>query len=128
MQVQNAQLGNLSTLTFESIVVLEDVISEWVSSFPDELRLCDNIKDVDQCLQAIDQTNEFVLLSAFIQCQLFIMNIYSYLLRPVVTGSDYDQLCLRVQQRSFENTRDGCRLLMYAIRRISQIENNGECA
>lgn len=128
MQVQNAQLGNLSTLTFESIVVLEDVVSEWVSSFPDEFRLCDNIKDVDQCIQAIDQTNEFVLLSAFIQCQLFITNIYSYLLRPVAIGNDYDQLCLRVQQRSFENTRDGCRLLVYAIRRISQIENNGECA
>ncbi|GAA5806466.1 hypothetical protein HPULCUR_012000 [Helicostylum pulchrum] len=127
MQVQNAQIGNLSTLTFEYIVVLEDVISEWVSSFPDGLRLCDNIKDVDQCIQAIDQTNDFVLLSAFIQCQLFITNIYSYLLRPVATGNDYDQLCLRVQQRSFENTRDGCKLLMYAIRRISQLENNGEC-
>ncbi|KAG2234988.1 hypothetical protein INT48_000230 [Thamnidium elegans] len=127
MQVQNAQLGNLSTLTFESIVVLEDVISEWVSSFPDEFRLCDNIKDVDQCIRAIDQTNEFALLSAFIQCQLFIINIYSYLLKPVATGTDYDQLCLRVQQRSSDNTRDGCRLLVCAIRRISQLENNGKC-
>lgn len=127
MQVQHAQLGNLGALTFESIVILEDVLSEWVSSFPDEFRLCDNIKDVDQCIQAIDQANEYILLLAFIQCQLFITNIYSYLLKPVAAGNDYDQLCLCVQQRSLENTRDGCRLLVHAIRRISKLENDGEC-
>lgn len=114
-------------MTFESIVQLEDVIFAWISTIPNEFRLCDDFKDIGRCMEKIDETSDYMQLFTFIHCQMLIIGIYSYLLQPIKLGRDYDQLLPRVQQRSLENTLNGCRLLIHATNRVSKLEGKDAC-
>lgn len=58
---------------------------------------------------------------------MFIVSAFSYLIQPVASYEGYDQLCSRVQQRSLENTLDGCRLLIHATRHLSKMEDTKSC-
>ncbi|GAA5816586.1 hypothetical protein MFLAVUS_010116 [Mucor flavus] len=53
---------------------------------------------------------------------MFMISTFSYLLQPVAFSKDYNLLCSRVQQRSLENTPDGCRLLIHTTRHFSKME------
>ncbi|KAG2234987.1 hypothetical protein INT48_000229 [Thamnidium elegans] len=123
----SAQRGKEYALSFECIVQFEDVITSAVSTIPNEFRLCNNFKDIQKCVEAIDKTTDQIQLLVFIHFQLFIIGTFSYLIQPVASYDGYDQLCSRVRQRSLENTLDGCRLLIHATRHLSKIEGNKSC-
>ncbi|KAI9257539.1 hypothetical protein EDC94DRAFT_676245 [Helicostylum pulchrum] len=127
LTIHKAQTGKEYALLFESIVQFEDVINSSVSTIPNEFRLCDDFKDIQKCIEAVNKTTDRIRLLLFIRFQTFIIGTFSYLLRPVASSKGYDQLCARVQQRSLENTLDGCRLLIHAMRQLSKIEGTKSC-
>lgn len=103
------------------------MISEWVSTIPQEFRLCIGEKDMDLCKIVLDRTTDTVVLITFIQFQAFLINEYSCLLQPIALGNDNDQLLSFVQQRSLDKSLRGCKLLMHAVLRLSQTEDATVC-
>ena len=121
--------GLVCTLSFESIIRLQDAIAEWHASTPDKYRLCDNYLDVACCKEAIQTTADTTLLLAFMHFQVISTIIYSSLLRPVALKAKSDQLLSFIQNHTLEKALDGCRLLILAVRRVSQLERSetGTC-
>lgn len=122
-----AQTGKEYALLFETIVQFEHVINSSVSTMPNEFRLCNNFKDTQKCIEAINKSTDRMQLFVFIRFRMFIVGAFSYLLQPVASGKGYDPLCSHVQQRSLENTLDGCRLSIHATRSLSKIEGTKSC-
>ncbi|GAA5817774.1 hypothetical protein MFLAVUS_011327 [Mucor flavus] len=122
LNIYRAQTGKEYALSFECIVQFEGVIASSVSTIPSKFRLCDDFKDTQKCIEAINRTTDRIKLLVFIHFQMFIVGAFSYLIQPVASYEGYDLLCSRVQQRSLENTLDGCRLLIHATRHLSKME------
>ncbi|KAI8075709.1 hypothetical protein BDF21DRAFT_453732 [Thamnidium elegans] len=126
-QTQGLYGGEVCTLSFELIIRMEDVLLEWGASIPDEFNLCGNLKNYAVCKLVVSESEDCIALMVFIRCQIFLVTIYSRLLQPISQGEDYDQLLSCVQQRALENSLTACRLLIYAIHRLSKIDNLNSC-
>lgn len=114
-------------MTFESIVRMEDVIKEWTRCVPKEFLLCDDLHDVEKCKAAIDKETDCVVLIGFIHVHVLLLTIYTCLLQPIALGMNNEQLLSFVQQKSLENSLKGCRLLIYAVHRISDATGATSC-
>ncbi|KAI9483588.1 MAG: hypothetical protein EXX96DRAFT_616559 [Benjaminiella poitrasii] len=119
----NLHVGKTCTLSFESIVRLEDVIKEWAKTLPAELRLCDDLKDTEKCREAMNGETDFIVLLTFIQFHLVIVSTYSCLLKPITLGAN-EQILSYVQHYSLNQIIHSCRLLFYASHKVSLTEKN----
>ncbi|CEP13854.1 hypothetical protein [Parasitella parasitica] len=99
-QIHRVHIGRTCTLSFESIIRIEDVIREWASAMPAEFQLCDNLYDWELCYKAIDQPKSL---------------------------SNYGQeLSSRVQEHSLTKALESCKLLLHAIHRLA-VANPDSC-
>ncbi|CAO3641969.1 unnamed protein product [Mucor hiemalis] len=126
-QVHKIHVGKTCTLTFESIVRLEDIINEWSSAMPEEFRLCADLKNEQLCREAIASTNDVIKLISFVHFHVFLIGIYSCLLQPIALGSENDQILSYVQQHSLESSLKSCRLLINTIHRMSVSDGSSNC-
>ncbi|KAI8643652.1 hypothetical protein BD408DRAFT_149424 [Parasitella parasitica] len=125
-QIHRVHVGRTCTLSFESIIRIEDVMREWASAMPAEFRLCDDLYDWEKCYKAIDQVTDSILLTNFIQFHVFHVSTYSCLLQPK-SLSDYGQdLLSRVQEHSLTKALESCKLLLHAIHRLA-VANPNSC-
>ncbi|KAL7312429.1 hypothetical protein PS15m_008189 [Mucor circinelloides] len=118
-QIHRVHVGRTCTLSFESIVRMEDVMKEWARSIPDEFRLCDDLYDEELCFKAIDQATDSILLTNFIQFHIFHVSTYSCLLQPKSMADYAQQILSWVQEHSLAMALKSCRLLLYAIHRLA---------
>ncbi|CEP11348.1 hypothetical protein [Parasitella parasitica] len=119
VNIHRIQLGKASSLSFESIVRMEQVMKEYTEVIPAELRLCDDLSDVKKCYDAIEQTTDSVLLVNFVQYHFLNIGIYSSFLQPKAVSDQSQQLLSLVQQHSLSESLKSARLLIHAIHRLA---------
>lgn len=127
VQVHKIHVGKTCTLTFESIVRLEDIINEWSNAMPEEFRLCADLKNEQLCREAIAKTNDVIKLASFVHFHVFMIGIYSCLLQPIALGTENDQLLSYVQQHSLQSSLTSCRLLIHTIHKLSTAKDTSNC-
>lgn len=121
-ETSKVQNGAVCTLSFESIVRMEDAVQEWVRSVPKEYRLCNDYLDPECCRQAIAQSTDMIMLLSYMHYTVLIIMIYGSLLKPIALRRDADQILSFVQNHSLEKTLAGCRLMIYTCARIAEID------
>lgn len=107
---------------------MEDIITEWVQYMPVEIRICSSYKNPEGCKKAIDKTTDATLLLGFAQFHAYLVSMYYVLLRPSPSeDSRNEQLLTYVQHHSLEQALQCCGLLLYSVRRLSDISGDGQC-
>ncbi|EPB85686.1 hypothetical protein HMPREF1544_07512 [Mucor circinelloides 1006PhL] len=117
--IHRVQLGTTCALSFESILVMEDVIKEYTKAVPAEFRLCDDLNNVEMCFHAIENTVDSVLLVNFVQFHILQMSVYSCLLQPKALNSQGQQLLSSIQEHSLENALKSTQFILCGIRRLA---------
>lgn len=106
---------------------MEDVVKEWTSNDPNNLLIEEDLFDVEKCKAAIDKETDCIKLITFIHFHALLMTMYICLLQPIALGVNNEQILSFVQQRSLDNSLKGCRLLIYAVHRISDATGATSC-
>ncbi|KAL9537495.1 hypothetical protein MBANPS3_011731, partial [Mucor bainieri] len=123
-QLFRVNVGDTGALGFESIVLLESVLQEWTMALPAEFRLCRDLYDKRTCFEAIDLTNDTVVLTTFILFHIFHVDTYSCLLQPKSLADETQQQLLScVQDRSLHKLLTSCQLALYGIHRLAMVES-----
>lgn len=112
-------MGAVCSLSFESIVRLDEMLKEWWEDLPEKYHFCDNWLDPEQCKGRIDETNDSAPLMMFIRFQIFTMDIYSCMLKPKALDSGNNQLLSIVQELMLERSLHCCQLVRYCVKKLS---------
>lgn len=118
--MRQIHVGKECTLSFESIIKMEEVLAEWALATPVEFRLCSNLKKPDMCKKAIDEATDPMRIMNFIQYHSWHINIYTCLLQPAPSQTLANpEVLAYVRQHSLEQALNSCHLLLYAVHHLS---------
>ncbi|KAF1801225.1 Zn(2)-C6 fungal-specific transcription factor [Mucor lusitanicus] len=120
--IHRVQLGKTCALSFESILVMEEVIKEYTKAVPAEFRLCDDLNSAKMCYYAIENTTDSVLLVNFVQFHILQMSVYSSLLQPKALSNQGQQLLSSIQEHSLEKALKSAQFILCGIRRLANAE------
>lgn len=115
------QLGRTCALSFESILVMEDVIKEYTKAVPADLRLCDDLNSAEMCYYAIENTTDSALLVNFVQFHILQISVYSSLLQPKALSNQGQQLLSSIQEHSLEKALKSAQFILCGIRRLATV-------
>lgn len=119
VNIHRLQLGKSCAFSFESILVMEELIKEYTTKVPPDIRLCADMNNTDMCFEAIDKTKDPVLLVNFMHFHILQMSVYSCLLRPKALSDQGQQILSLVQEHSLSKALKSCQLLLHAIHRLA---------
>ncbi|KAF1801226.1 hypothetical protein V8B55DRAFT_1528379 [Mucor lusitanicus] len=117
--IHRLQLGKSCAFSFESILVMEELIKEYTTKVPSDIRLCADMNNKRMCFEAIDKTRDPVLLVNFMHFHILQMSVYSCLLRPRALSDQGQQILSLVQEHSLSKALASCQLLLRAIHRLA---------
>lgn len=115
-------MGKPCAFSFESILVMEDLIKEYTANLSPDVRLCADMNNTSLCFEAIGKTKDPVLLMNFMHFHILQMSVYSCLLCPKALTDQGRQILSVVQEHSLSKALTSCRLLLRVIHRLGVID------
>ncbi|KAL7324662.1 hypothetical protein PS15p_209822 [Mucor circinelloides] len=119
VNIHRLQLGKSCAFSFESILVMEELIKEYTRSVPADVRLCADMNNTAMCFEAMNTTTDSVLLINFMHFHVLQMSVYSCLLRPKALSDQGQQILSLVQEHSLSKALKSCQLMLRAIHRLA---------
>ncbi|OBZ86599.1 hypothetical protein A0J61_05343 [Choanephora cucurbitarum] len=120
-QIHQVHIGKVCTLSFDSILRAKQVIENWSTAIPDELRLCEDYFNVDMCKKAIEATSDSHVLMSFCNFHSFQTNIHSTLLQPTFLNAENAIIAECVINLSLSRCLQGCQLLIYTFKKLYKL-------
>ncbi|KAI8378707.1 hypothetical protein EDC96DRAFT_540256 [Choanephora cucurbitarum] len=105
------------------IVRAKQVIENWSTAIPDELRLCEDYFNVDMCKKAIEATSDAHVLMSFCNFHAFQINIHSTLLQPTFLNAENAIIAECVINLSLSRCLQGCQLLIYTFKKLYKLSH-----
>lgn len=114
-------------MSFESILRLDEVMLEYRQTIPKQWDICKDVYDEEQCKKAIDGSFDYFAIFTFIQFHVIVLTFYGTFLQPVALNNESDDLLNIVRQHALERSRKATRLVLYGMKKLSQLEPRPPC-
>ncbi|KAG1137497.1 hypothetical protein G6F37_007965 [Rhizopus arrhizus] len=126
-QVHLIYIGSTCTVSFETILRLDEVMLEYRRTIPKQWDICKDVYDEEQCRRAIDGSFDYFAIFTFIQFHVIVLTFYGTFLQPVALNNESDDLLNIVRQHALERSRKATRLVLYGMEKLSQLEPRPPC-
>ncbi|KAI8887151.1 hypothetical protein K501DRAFT_176087, partial [Backusella circina FSU 941] len=126
-EVHAVHVGSVCTLKVEALDILNSIINEWWRDLPAKFRFCESWDSKEECEKAIDDCEDTVTLIIFNFFLVFILGLYSSLLKPLGNKNDPEDFLSAVQQYTLDKTYLFCHLLVYCSQKLSNIKTVPSC-
>lgn len=120
-------VGSICTIKFEALDILNSLINNWWRDLPTRFRFCESWDSKEECEKAMDDCEDTVTLLTFNFFLVFILGLYSSLLKPLGNTNDPGDFLSAVQQYTLDKSYLCCHLLVYCSQKLSNIKSVPSC-
>ncbi|KAI9277755.1 hypothetical protein BY458DRAFT_84137, partial [Sporodiniella umbellata] len=97
-------IGSTCTLTLDNLLRVDEIVSEYRQTIPEQMNFCKDIYNEEQCKKAIDNSEDFFTLFTFVQFSIITLGFHASFLQPVTLNHGTEDLLHIIRQQSIERS------------------------